>query len=113
MITAKELAKIFDELKPSEEHYFDMPDSEIVQIKPHSIVFPYQFDGELPRKKFITDGDKFFSYFSKISIEEINCKNGKKVVGVSFYKRDDDEDAIFDFYVKGEKKNENKSKKKR
>lgn len=113
MITAKELAKIFDELKPNEEHYFDLPDSEMVQMKPYSIVFPYQFDGELPRKKFITDGDKFFSYFSKISIEEIICKNGTKVVGVYFYKRDDDEDAIFNFYVKGEKQNENKTKKKR
>lgn len=105
MISAKELAKKFDELKPNEEHYFDLPDSEIVQMKPYSIVFPYQFEGDLPRKNFITDGDKFASYFSKIGIQETNCKNGTKVIGVYFYKANDDEDAIASFYVQGQIKN--------
>lgn len=120
MITAKELAKIFDELEPNEEHYFDMPDSEIVQIKPYSIVFPYQFEGELPRENFFTDG-RFFTHFSKIGIQEIGCKNGTKVIGIYLYKRKDDQDVIANFYVQGkiknekekEKQNENKTKKKR
>lgn len=98
MITAKELAKKFDELKPNEEHYFELPESEIVQIKPYSIVFPYQFDGELPRKNFVTDGN-FGAYFSKINVQENNSKNGTKVIGIYFYKENDDEDAIANFYV--------------
>ena len=120
MISAKELAKIFDELEPNEEHYFNMPDSEIVQIKPYSIVFPYQFEGELPRENFFTDG-RFFTYFSKIGIKEIDCKNGTKVIGIYLYKRKDDQDVIANFYIQGkvknekkkEKQNENKTKKKR
>ena len=120
MISAKELAKIFDEIEPNQEHYFDMPDSEIVQIKPYSIVFPYQFEGELPRENFFTDG-RFFTYFSKIGIKEIGCKNGTKVIGIYLYKRKDDQDVIANFYVQGkiknekkkERQNENKTKKKR
>lgn len=110
MITAKELAKIFDELEPNEEHYFDLPDSEIVQIKPYSIVFPYQFEGELPRENFFTDG-RFFAHFSKIGTQEIGCKNGKKVIGIYLYKRKDDQDAIANFYIQGKIKNEKKKEK--
>lgn len=107
MISAKELAKIFDEIEPNQEHYFGLPDSEIVQIKPYSIVFPYQFEGELPRENFFTDG-RFFTYFSKIGIKEIGCKNGTKVIGIYLYKRKDDQDAIANFYIQGKIKNEKK-----
>lgn len=107
MITARELFEKIRELKPNSSKYYDLPDSEMINIMPYNIVFPYQLHEDKPTLNFVTDGN-LGVYFKKINIQEHVSEDGSKIIGIFLYKEKDDEDAIANFFIAQERiKDEN------
>lgn len=98
MITARELFEKIRELKPSSTKYYDLPDSEMINVMPYNIVFPYQLHEDKPTLNFVTDGN-LGVYFQKINIQEHINEDGSKIIGIFLYKEKDDEDAIANFFI--------------
>ena len=102
MITARELFEKIRELKPNSSKYYDLPDSEMINVMPYNIVFPYQLHEDRPTLNFVTDGN-LGVYFQKINIQEHTNEDGSKIIGIFLYKEKDDEDAIANFFIAQER----------
>ena len=102
MITARELFEKIRELKPDSSKYYDLPDSEMINVMPYNIVFPYQLHEDKPTLNFVTDGN-LGVYFQKINIQEHTNEDGSKIIGIFLYKEKDDEEAIANFFIAQER----------
>lgn len=102
MITARELFEKIRELKPNSSKYYDLPDSEMINVMPYNIVFPYQRHEDKPTLNFVTDGN-LGVYFQKINIQEHVSEDGLKIIGIFLYKEKDDKDAIANFFIAQER----------
>jgi hypothetical protein len=108
MITARELFEKIRELKPNSSKYYDLPDSEMINVMPYNIVFPYQLHEDKPTLNFVTDGN-LGVYFKKINIQEHVSEDGSKIIGIFLYKEKDDEDAIANFFIGQEERRKDES----
>ena len=96
-MTAIELEQVFDKLSPHEQHYFRLPDSEMVTFDKYRIVFPKCEKAE-NRQNYVTDNNLTVP-FDDIKVEEQEIASVKRVYKkIVFYHNGI---AVADFFTNG------------
>lgn len=96
-MTAIELEQVFNQLSPHEQHYFRLPDSEMVTFDKYRIVFPKCEKAE-NRQNYVTDNN-LTVLFDDIKVEEQEITSVKRVYKkIVFYRSGI---AVADFFTNG------------